>query len=145
MEWKNKKVVLLRLENVLASFPKGKCKPQDVTDIRLEANILDALKTMPSLCRLVILYDDFEPLHEKERLALVKGIEFFLFCLLSVAVESKGPEQRHVRWFDGLMGTLPKGIGNNGNILYVGSADEEQTAKELGVDFVTAENLKKDD
>ena len=48
MEWKNKKVVLLRLENVLASFPKGKCKPQDVTDIRLEANILDALKTMPS-------------------------------------------------------------------------------------------------
>ena len=102
MEWKNKKVVLLRLENVLASFPKGKCKPQDVTDIRLEANILDALKTMPSLCRLVILYDDFEPLHEKERLALVKGIEFFLFCLLSVAVESKGPEQRHVGWFDGL-------------------------------------------
>lgn len=144
MEWKNKKVVLLRLENVLASFPKGKCKPQDVTDIRLDAGVLEALNTMPSLCRLVILHDGLESLKEKEGFAMVKGVEFFLFCLLSIAVDSKGPEQRHIGWFDELTGTLSKGIAGAENILYVGNADEEKAAKELNVDFLTVENLKAD-
>lgn len=137
MELDDKKVILLRLENVLASFPIGKGSPNNCTDIRLNCKVVNRLRNMTELFRVVILYDRLDTINDNERLAMVKGVEFYLFCLLAVAVSSKSLEQRNAAWFGEFKTTLPKALSSSTKFLLVGTEDDKTTAHDLRIDYLT--------
>lgn len=141
MELRDKKIILLRFENVLASFPIGRRSPKNCTDIRLNSRVVNQLRNMPELFRVAILYDKIDTIDERESFAIIKATEFHLFCLLAVAVDSKSAEQRTENWLWALKSSLPKGLSASSNFLFVGSEDDKALAHELRIDYLSVKEF----
>jgi len=126
MEIGRKKIVILPLENV-TDTATGKEQPEDVTDFRIRKDVIDRLKALKSVSRVIITSEK----DDKEFLPMMKAVEFFVFvyCNTAVMVTSS---------LDELAETLPHSLKRKELMLSVG---DKAAAEYFNTDYITLEDF----
>lgn len=121
MDITRKKLVIIPLESLTVTA-SGKPYPEDVSDFRIRLDVLDRLRKLRALSRIVITYGvDGRDFH-----AMLKAVEFFVFVYNKVAATCR-------KDCVGLMEDLPHSLRKKDFILSVGDHVAEEA---LGIDYM---------
>lgn len=164
MDINKKKVLFIDLDDTLTHTCSGDTFPNDITDYRLDLDVINRIRSMRSLQRIAIVSNQGgipDIVKEEDFKAKIKGVEFFLFVYCGVAVSShycadtdkKNPRRKpNTGMLEEVMSTLPYALRKKEVMLMVGDASgkpndfsdsDKMTAENFGIDYLDVEDFKK--
>ncbi len=162
MDINKKKVLFIDLDDTLIKTVSGDTFPRDVTDFQIRKEVVDKIRSLKDLQRVVIVSNQGgipEYQTEEDFKAKMKAVEFFVFVYCNVAVSSyycadtdkSNPRRKpNTGMFEEALLTMLPSLRKKELMLMVGDASgkpndfsnsDKKAAENFGIDYMDVEDF----